>query len=202
MYRWRSWTPEQREQILRDRLQRNQPCHSPNHIESDRTTYYMVTVACFEHQPVIGFSDERLASFSSRLCDVLQEHCQTVFAWVVLPNHYHVLVDAPMLNRTFKELGLLHGRTSFEWNGEENSRGRQIWCNAAETAMKSEGHFYASINYVLNNPVHHGYCEQWTDWPFSNAAAYIDDVGREQAIRRWRAYPLYDYGQKWDPPEL
>ena len=28
------------------------------------------------------------------------------------------------------------------------------------------------------------------------------DLGREVAMKRWQAYPLFEYGQKWDPPEL
>jgi putative transposase len=202
MYRWREWTPEQRRAILKERCERNQPCHSPAHVESDRTTYYMITAACFEHHSVVGFSDERMAEFSIKLCDMLQEASRALFAWVVLPNHYHVLVDAPEVKRTLKQLGMLHGRSSFDWNGEESLRGRQVWCNAAETAMKSEGHFYASQNYILNNPVHHGYCSKWTEWPFSSAEEYLSSLGRDQAIHFWNAYPLYEYGQSWDPPEL
>jgi putative transposase len=55
---------------------------------------------------------------------------------------------------------------------------------------------------VLNNPVHHGYCRKWVEWPFGNAAEYIQTIGRDEAIRIWRGYPLYDYGKDWDPPEL
>ncbi len=143
-----------------------------------------------------------MAGFVTELCDLLEEHCRHVFAWVVLPNHYHVLVDVPQLKSLFREIGKLHGRNSFDWNGQENQRGRQVWCKAAETVMKSEGHFYATINYILNNPVHHGYCRCWTDWPFSNVKEYLEQVGRDVALNRWRSYPLYEYGHQWDPPEL
>ncbi|TWT80115.1 hypothetical protein CA13_15280 [Planctomycetes bacterium CA13] len=202
MYRWRKVAPQDRVAILDERRQRNHPCHSPAHIESEATRYYMITAACFEHRSVIGFSNERMADFSLRLCSLLGETCNALFAWVVLPNHYHALVDDSSITGTLKELGQLHGRTSFQWNGEESCRGRQVWCNAAETAMKSEGHYFASLNYVLNNPVHHHYSEKWADWPFSNAAEYLQLVGRERALEYWREYPLYDYGKSWDPPEL
>ena len=87
------------------------------------------------------------------------------------------------------------------WNGEEDCRGRQVWHRAVETAIKSEGHFWARINYVLHNAVRHGYAQRWQDWPYSNAAPYLAEVG-ERAERRWRKYPLLDYGKDWDPPEL
>jgi len=202
MYRWRQWTPEQRSAILTQRRQRKHPSHSPAHIVSDHTSIYLITAACFEHVPIIGKTDERLAEFSSQLCDFMHTHCRSIFAWVVLPNHYHVLCDVVNLVSMLHELGKLHGRTSFQWNGEDNTRGRQTWCKAAETAMKSEGHFYASRNYVLHNPVHHGYCAKWTEWPFSSAAEFLENIGREQALRFWQSYPLYEYGKDWDPPSL
>lgn len=68
--------------------------------------------------------------------------------------------------------------------------------------MKSEGHYYATLNYVLHNAVHHGYATKWTEWPYSNAAQYLEDCGREQALQIWTSYPLYDYGKDWDPPEM
>lgn len=60
--------------------------------------------------------------------------------------------------------------------------------------MKSEGHYYATLNYILHNPIHHGYGSRWTDWPYSSATEYLDLVGREVAIDRWTRYPLFNYG--------
>ena len=195
-------TEEQRAAVLQDRKQERRPWHSPPHYESEETTYYMLTAACFEHKRHIGYSVERMDAFEDELVSVLAAGSSAVFAWNVLPNHYHALVDTPSVKELIRELGQLHGRNSFQWNGEERKRGRQVWCNMAETAMKSEGHYYASLNYVLHNAVHHGYVERWTDWPFCNATEYLEQVGRDRAIQQWQQYPLYDYGKDWDPPEL
>ena len=202
MYRWRTWTTEQRQTILTERKSRKNPFHSPPHKVSEETSLYLITAACFEHRSIIGFSESRLEQFSSKLCDLLAERCTQVFAWVVLPNHYHFLAQVRELKLLFSEIGKLHGRKSFEWNNEESKRGRQVWCKAAETAMKSEGHFFASLNYVMNNPVHHGYCSKWLDWPFSSADEYLEKMGREKALYFWQRYPLNNYGQSWDPPDL
>ena len=96
-------------------------------------------------------------------------------------------------------LGRLHGRTSYQWNGEDNERGRQVWCKAAETSMKSERHFWATMNYVLNNPVHHRYVTRWRDWPFGSGRDYLDTVGFDEARRVWQDYPIEEYGKDWDP---
>jgi putative transposase len=65
--------------------------------------------------------------------------------------------------------------------------------------MRSERHFWTSLNYIHNNPVRHRYVERWQDWPYSSASAFLESVGRETAEEIWRNYPLLDYGMDWDP---
>jgi len=201
MYYWRHLTPEQREQVMRERKQHPRPWHGPPHYVEE-SGLYLLTAACLKHQPVIGATSRRMAEFESELLRTTGERTQTTFAWIVLPNHYHMLVHTADINELLKALGQLHGRTSFRWNGEEACRGRQVWHRAAETAMKSERHFWATLNYVLHNAVRHRYVERWQDWPYSNAAQYLEQAGREQAEQRWREYPILDYGRDWDPPTL
>jgi putative transposase len=200
-YYWRRLTPEQRTVVLAERQRHPRPWHGPPHYASD-DGLYLITAACYEHHPIIGFSPERMASFEAELLGTIAASSERTFAWVVLPNHYHVFVQTSDLPGLLRAVGQLHGRTSYFWNGEENCRGRQVWHRAAETAMKSEGHFWATLNYVLHNAVRHGYVERWQDWPYSNAAEYLAEVGREEATRRWLEYPLLTYGNDWDPPDL
>jgi putative transposase len=112
------------------------------------------------------------------------------------------LVTTPDVLALLSELGRLHGRTSYEWNGEDGRRGRQVWCKAAETGMKSERHFWATMNYVHNNPVRHRVVRRWQDWPFGSAIGYLNAVGTDEAKRVWQEYPVADYGKEWDPVEM
>jgi putative transposase len=43
------------------------------------------------------------------------------------------------------------------------------------------------MNYVLHNAVRHGYVGRWQEWPYSNAAQSLEEVGREVAATRWNA---------------
>jgi putative transposase len=190
MYQWRRMTPEQRKAVMAARKENRVPWHAPPHYEAECGHY------------LLGATPQRMAQFESDLLSALGQHCLRVFAWVILPNHYHALIHAAKLDVLLAAIGQLHGRTSFSWNGEDNCRGRHVWHRAAETEIKSEGHFWASTNYVLHNAVRHCYVARWQDWPYSNAAAYLAEVGRELAERRWRSYPIFDYGKDWDPPEL
>src|SRR5262249_942473 len=136
MYVWRRLTPAQREAVMEERKQYPRPWHGPPHHVAE-SGLYLLSAACYEHRPVIGFSPQRMAAFEAELLETVHEHCEAVFAWVVLPNHYHLLAQAPDIEGLLSALGRLHGRTSFRWNGEEICRGRQVWHRAAETEMKS-----------------------------------------------------------------
>jgi putative transposase len=54
------------------------------------------------------------------------------------------------------------------------------------------------LNYIHNNPVHHGVAERWQDWIFSSANSFLEKLGRAAAIKIWREYPVLDYGKDWD----
>jgi putative transposase len=196
MYDWRKMSRTEQIKTLIDRRAAKHPRHSPVHVQSAHTDMYHITAACYEHQPIIGQSDSRLQFFLEALLDAVSP--TPVRAWAVLPNHYHLLASSPDILAVLKRLGLLHGQTSFLWNGEDGTRGRKVWCKSMETAMKSERHTCVAMNYIHNNPVKHGVCEKWQAWPYSSAGAWLETVGREAAGLFWREYPVKDYGCDWD----
>jgi len=197
-YLWRRLSRRQREELLSERQRLGRPWHRPPHFGGGAVHYHL-TAACFEHQPHIGRSPERMASFCEELLETLPVEPA---AWCVLPNHYHLLLRCDDLKGVVAMLAGLHGRTSFAWNREEERRGRKVWHGVADRAMRGERHFWATVNYVHHNPVRHGYAGRWQEWPYSSAAAYLERVGREEAQRRWRDYPLGEYGKGWDEPGM
>jgi len=200
-YLWRKLTPKQREQLMAWRKRQELPWHRPPHRASEKTRYH-VTAACFEHASFIGHKPERMETFCGALLSVFRNRGALIHAWCVLPNHYHVLVETTEIVLILADLPRMHGRVSYEWNGDENSRGRQVWCGAAERYMRNDAHFWATLNYVHNNPVRHRYVQRWQDWPFSSAQEYLSQMGRPEAERLWREYPVLDYGKGWDEEEF
>ena len=189
-----------REDVLRLRKQCGQPWHGPPHgLEKH---WHHISAACYEHQPILGVSPERMAVFEKELLRVLAPVSEGVSAWCVLPNHYHILLQGINISAIRKALGVLHGRTSHDWNAEENVRGRTCWHRCLPKPVKSESHRWATLNYIHHNPVHHGYAMQWQDWPFSSTRQYLEAAGREFAERTWKEYPLLDYGKGWDEPDM
>jgi putative transposase len=198
MYYWRKLTPAQREEISAYRRLGRYPKHSPPHFDSEDDCTYIVTATCYEHKNLIGRSPERMTECESEILGICRDLGTTLYAWCILLNHYHLLVRTAQMKELRHKLGLFHGRSSFRWNNEENARGRKVWHNCFERKMRSERHYFASLNYVLNNAVHHKLVERWEDWPWSNAADYLEHVGRAKALEIWKEYPIRDYGAKWD----
>ena len=198
MYYWRSLSDVQRDEIREYRRIHHLPKHSPPHFDSEDSTRYLVSAACYEHKHIIGETSLRMSQCETAVLSACEAYASEIYAWNILPNHYHVLLETERMKELRKELGLFHGRSSFKWNGEDDARGRQVWHNCFERKIRSERHFYASLNYVLNNAVHHGYVDKWLDWPWSNAAQYLEKVGIERATEIWLEYPVLDYGKKWD----
>ena len=143
-------------------------------------------------------TDERLAWFEGELLSALDEMHAPPAAWVILPNHYHVLVFIRDIKFFSASLGRLHGRTSYEMNKADGLRGRTVWFRSQDRCMRSEAHFYTTLNYIHNNPVKHGYVEKWTDWPYSSVHWYLKTKGRDWLVDLWRSYPVLNYGDKWD----
>lgn len=197
-YYWRSLTADQREEVRRYRRLGKLPKHSLPHFDSDENRNYIITGTCYEHRHIIGASPERMQEFSEGLLALFAEFCDSVAAWCLLPNHYHSLIRTARIKELRKELGRLHGRMSCKWNGEDAARGRTVWRNCFERKMRSERHYFATVNYILHNPVHHGYAERWEEWPWSNASEYLATVGRETATQIWKEFPVLDYGAGWD----
>ncbi len=192
-------THEQRENVLQWRKLRSRPWHTPPHPLGGAGEFHL-TAACYEHQPIIGQTPERMDAFSEELLAAL-EACR-LHAWCLLPNHYHVYVETSDLKQTLATLGKLHGRSSFSWNGEDNQRGRHVWHSVSDRQIRNEAHGWATLNYIHHNPVRHGYVSKWQDWPWSSARDYLAKQGTDEAARIWKAFPVLDYGAGWDDPCL
>ena len=198
MYYWRSLSDEQLDEVREYRRIQRYPKHSPPHFDQDGPARYLLSATCYEHKHIIGKSPERMSECEAAVLGVCQKFAESIYSWCILPNHYHVLLKTDQMKALRAELGLFHGRSSYTWNDEDRTRGRQVWHNCVERKIRSDRHFYASLNYVLNNAVHHGYVDRWQDWPWSNAAEYLEKMGLERAAEIWKEYPILNYGRGWD----
>jgi putative transposase len=198
MYEWRKMSDVKRSEVLTLRRQCRRPWHSPPHFENEGHSRFHLSAANYEHRTVIGKTQERMTWFENELCTRLKEAGSELFAWFILPNHWHALLSTDNLSTVLKAIGKLHGRSSFAWNDEDDARGRKCWHGCTDRRIRSDEHFFAVRNYIHHNPVKHGYTARWEDWAFSSADEFLKEVGREEAMRQWRDYPVLEMGKKWD----
>lgn len=196
MYKYRQLTAEQKAEVVQQRLARGYPPHSPPHPVRDRP-YYLLTAACYEHQAHMAQAERRQVVLDMLLNEFIQAG-QEIMAWVILPNHYHLLVHVTEFDRLGKLLRAVHGPTSYQWNLEDHTTGRKTWYRYTDRAIRSERHYYTTLNYIHYNPVKHHYVDSPYDWPESSVHWYLAHHGRDWLRELWASYPLKSYGDKWD----
>jgi putative transposase len=92
-YLWRQLNQEQREELLKWRKERGYPWHSPPHRPNFGHLRFLIPQLATNTVITFGQSPERMDSFSCGLLAALAMHASQTFAWCVLPNHYHALVE-------------------------------------------------------------------------------------------------------------
>jgi len=198
MYEYRKMTKEGRAKVLAARKSLRRPWHAPPHFGQGHSTY-LISAACYEHRPVMA-TNARRTHFEAMLLDrLISEACDDISlrAWVVLPNHYHLLIEGDL--RLFaRRIARLHNGTATQWNRQDGTPGRKVWHRFSDRVIRSERHYYASLNYIHANPVKHGHVTGAHDWPQSSLGLYLEMVGPEQLADWWRQYPVGDYGKTWD----
>ncbi len=196
MYEYSKLSSEERKQLVEERLALGHPPHSPPHPIRDQL-YYLFTAACYEHKHHMSVGVRR-----KQILDLLFEQFtkmgMEIQGWVVLSNHYHLLVRVIDFEETGAIFGRVHGSTSYLWNREESTVGRKVWYRFADRAIRSERHYYTTLNYIHNNPVKHNAVASPYDWAESSVHWYLEQHGREWLRSLWTTYPLRDYGKGWD----
>ena len=197
-YTYRVLSPKEREEIVKLRRERGYPLHTPPHPYRD-AGYYLITAAIFEHAPIMA-EPHRRSEFETKLINAMKEIQAEIIAWVVLPNHYHILVDIDSLDHVSAALKYLHGTTSRQWNIEDGlTEQRRVWYKFSDRMMRNEKHLHQTFNYVHYNPVKHGYIDDVYEWSWSSLYLYYETNGREWLRERWKiSPPPEDYGKGWD----
>lgn len=124
---------------------------------------------------------------------LLHEFGLKLDAWVILDNHYHLLLKSRLGKKLPSFFGRLHGRTSFDLNGRDGTRGRQVWHNYWDTCIREETDYWTRFNYIHHNPIKHGYVLGSEDWPFSSYHYYLEHKGRDWLRDAFLQYPVVDF---------
>lgn len=196
MYDYRRMSEAERLELLQYRSLSGLPLHEPPHIERENQLY-LLTAANYLHRSIMSDPGRRTMIQHEVLNGIKGIGDTRIFAWCFLPNHYHVLVEVELSK--FREwVKHLNNWTSREWNLEDGTPGRKAWYRFSDRGIRSERHFWATVNYIHVNPVKHGYAQYINDWQWSSVHQYLAKLGYEKMERLLHEYPLAGYGSGWD----
>ncbi len=196
-YEYRHLSPQEQAALVAQRCTRGYPLHAPPHPYRE-AGWYLLTAATYEHAPIMQ-SAERRSEFEERILTTLSSKTIDVAGWVILPNHYHLLVGVNTLDTISMILKQVHGTTSRTWNQVDGVTGkRHVWYKFADQCIRNECHYYRALNYIHFNPVKHGYVDDPYIWEWSSVLLYLETQGREWLRRTWKDHPVGNFGVGWD----
>ena len=165
--------------------------HHPPHIFIDNS-WYFITAGIFEKHPLLK-PDIHKELLREQIMTLAREFQRFVEAWVILDNHYHLLIKSNVGEILATFFQRLHGRTAFDMNKSDSIRGRQVWHNYWDTLIRNETDYWTRFNYIHHNPVKHGYADQIEDWPHSSYHDCLERRGEEWLADVNQKYPIVDF---------
>jgi putative transposase len=112
------------------------------------------------------FRDELdYADFKRHLLRVAEAYGWRLHAYCLLPNHYHLIIEATSRNLSIG-MQRLNGRYAQRFNQRYDRVGHVFQNRFGSYVIETEEHFLRSLAYVAANPVKAGLCERIEDWPW------------------------------------
>jgi putative transposase len=143
--------------------------HAPAHRLSEKGAY-MVTAGTYEKRHFLNSAD-RCDLVLSLLFKCAAEFEWQLQAWAVLSNHYHFVALSPDdPGNLGLMLGKLHGAISGKLNAEDGTAGRKVFYQYWDTHITFQRSYLARLNYVHQNPVHHGVARSASEYRWCSAA--------------------------------
>jgi len=131
----------------------------------------------------VWLKDPRIAETVQKALLKFDGQRYRMHAWVVMPNHVHVLFT-PLENYSMSSI--LHSWKSFTANQANKmlERTGDFWhTDYFDRYIRNEEHYHTTVQYVESDPVRAGLCKTVHEWPFGSAAFRATrDAGWKPAI--------------------
>ena len=142
---------------------------------------YFITSVVENHEPV--FVDENcVRPLLSALNEYAKKCYVQIIAFVVLPDHLHLLICPKSQNPTISAfMKSVKGRSAIEINKIKGRKGRLWQHQFIDHIIRSNEDYRSHIEYIHYNPIKHGLCDNPEDYRWSSYRFYEldEDVGIE-----------------------
>jgi putative transposase len=171
---------------MRDRSSMQSPDHMPRgsarlrlgrHSETGRV--YLVTFHTFDREPIFkNWSDAVTMVRASMSPHVLRS--SRVLCWVLMPDHWHGLVDLGEMDELSQLVGRIKGVSARAVNLHRAQAGHVWGPGFHDHALRDEGFILDMARYIVMNPVRAGLVERVGLYPFWDAL-WLDGECRNRA---------------------
>ena len=143
-------------------------------------------------------SDENYLFFLNRYDKYLSQVFKT-YAYCLMPNHFHMLIqirDEETIRNLFssgkvedlhkfimQRLSNFLNSYSKASNKQQSRKGRLSIDFTKRKEITNEFYFTRVVNYIHQNPVHHGFCKEAKDWDYSSYNSIIS-VNKNSKLER------------------
>ncbi len=151
-----------------------------------------VTFSCYKQLPLFQ-NDQIKQVFADRLARVRETHRCQLLAWVLMPEHVHLVLVPNLPEHPLKDVLSTLKRPIAEqvirrWREFDASirkrlvdrKGRiRFWQRGGgyDRNIVSDQELLEKINYIHDNPVRRGLADRTVDWPWSSACWYETGEG-------------------------
>jgi putative transposase len=131
--------------------------------------YHAINFSCYHRLPYLNDDHSRLV-VEETLEQLRQRHQFSLFGYVIMPNHIHLLLTEPKLQPLAAMLSVLKKETSRRLKGERS----QFWQNRYyDFNVLIHEKLTEKLKYIHRNPVERGLVQKPEDWEWSSCRHYL-----------------------------
>jgi len=137
-----------------------------------------------ERREVFREDADRL-TFLSVLAEVVRLDRWRIYAYVLMTNHYHLLIETPLPTLS-KGMHRLNGTYTQRYNQRYQRVGHLFQGRYTSILVERESHLLTLIRYVVLNPVRAGIARRAADWRWSSFGATAGTIACPEWLdRHW-----------------
>jgi putative transposase len=142
--------------------------HTPPHLYRPGEKYFITASTYGKKRILDDTAKERLLFSLIKSC---VKHGWKLEDWVILDNHYHIMVESPEKTASLSRfVAEYHKFTALfiKKNSVSSVLLPKIFNNYWDTCITYANSYYARLNYIYYNPVKHGYVEKARDYKWGS----------------------------------
>ncbi len=162
--------------------------HTPAHLFLDNKAYF-ITGAIHQKRFLLAAPElkQKLMELIKRYFD---HYNWQLHHWVILDNHYHLMGKSREGKDLTAMIQSIH-RASAPMIVTATGCEKPVWWNYWDYCPRDEYDYWTRINYLLYNPVKHGYVTDLNDYPFSSFQKSFSEMGRGNLAKQFQKYSGY-----------